>query len=133
MSSLKLLEHSAKTHCLEGKLEPAVEIYHELLNGEQGSLGVKHHKTIQTQQTLADVLIRLGRDTDAEPVVRQLLQLRKKIYGPKSSNTLDTMVQLAQLVKPGEKQELLSELYPPKAEVALDLSTHHKIGLLLEE
>jgi serine/threonine protein kinase len=94
--TLNTMNNLAQGYEAAGKLELAVPLYEDALKGMKAKLGPGHPRMIAVTKNLALAYQKIeGLDLDrAEPLLRELLELRKKNYGPESPDAAAAMARL---------------------------------------
>ena len=92
-------------------VEDAEKILHEVLQIRKLLYGEEHVSTVITEQRLADVLFRQGRDADAEASFRHTMEIALRLCGLKHDLTLHSMFWYAFLLYKFERYAEAEDLY----------------------
>ncbi len=110
-----LMYTMASTYVNMGLFSHAHTLAESALDNRRRLLGARNPKTLQSQNQLAWVLDREGRDAEADKLVRQTLETERRVLGPEDPITLEDMDYLATILEKlgnyKEEENLQRELF----------------------
>jgi len=109
-----LMYTMAQTYVNLGLFSRAHALAESVMENRRRLLGPNHPKTLESENQLAWILDREGRDAEAEKLAQQTLETERRVLGPEDAVTLDAMDHLAiifeKLGKYQEEEKLQREL-----------------------
>jgi serine/threonine protein kinase/tetratricopeptide (TPR) repeat protein len=89
----------ARTYANLGLFSRAHALAESVLESRRRLLGPNHSKTLESENQLAWILDREGRDAEAEKLAHQALETERRVLGPEDPITLDDMDYLAVILE----------------------------------
>ena len=80
-----------------GKLEEAMPLYEEVVQGCKETLGDRHSHTLISIKNMAVLLEDMGKLEEAKPLLEEALQASRETLGDRHPDTLNAMYHLANL------------------------------------
>ncbi|KAJ3493401.1 hypothetical protein NLG97_g4753 [Lecanicillium saksenae] len=126
---------------LLGKYKDAERFYYESVQLRSAVMGMEHPTSLDSLNSLANVLQHQGRDWEAERTHRRTWELRRKALGPEHPDTISSMNNLAlslvREARPREAERLLRQALDFRAAVLGEehgdtLATMSNLALVLE-
>jgi len=95
----RLLFNVAESHSILGKYQEAEQMHRQALELKEKVLGKEHPDTLNSMNSLANVLGNQGKYEETEQMNRQTLKLKEKVLGKEHLRTLDSMDNLALVLR----------------------------------